>query len=291
MRTAIVSDLHLGTASGEDLLRDPAIRRAAARARSPAPTASSCSATRSSCATWPLRRRARRGPPLLRGARRGDGRARGGDRPRQPRPPPGRAAARPALARRRRPGSGSSSTTSAPGDGAGADDRRLARRGEPARSPTRASGCATTSTRPTAITWTATCACRGSSAWPAATLMRALRAAARPGDAGRLRAGAAADLRLRYGVAQARARVGRPRPGPSESAWKALAGATTAAAVRRARAAAPPRRGGIPAGIWALNRLLRAEFSADISAADDHPRPASTRRPRWRAGSGSTAPT
>ena len=27
MRTAIISDLHLGAASGEDVLRDPAVRR------------------------------------------------------------------------------------------------------------------------------------------------------------------------------------------------------------------------------------------------------------------------
>jgi hypothetical protein len=69
-----------------------------------------------------------------------------------------------------------------------------------------------------------------------------------------------------FGVAQARARVGRPRPHPSEAAWKALAGSgSEGSAVKRLRAASV--RNAFPAGIWALNRLLRSEFEADISAA------------------------
>ncbi len=50
MRTAIVSDLHLGSGTGEDLVSDPAIRAALLK-QIASPTASSYSATCSSCAT------------------------------------------------------------------------------------------------------------------------------------------------------------------------------------------------------------------------------------------------
>ena len=56
MRTAIVSDLHLGSATGEDLAARPGDPRAPCSRRSPPPTASSCSATCSSCASFPLAR-------------------------------------------------------------------------------------------------------------------------------------------------------------------------------------------------------------------------------------------
>jgi hypothetical protein len=71
-----------------------------------------------------------------------------------------------------------------------------------------------------------------------------------------------------FGVAQARARAGRPRPHPSESAWKTLAGSdgSNGSAAKRLRAASV--RNAFPAGIWAINRLLGSEFSADISAAE-----------------------
>jgi UDP-2,3-diacylglucosamine pyrophosphatase LpxH len=70
-----------------------------------------------------------------------------------------------------------------------------------------------------------------------------------------------------FGVAQARARVGRPRPHPSEAAWKALAGDNGGnGGAKRLRAASV--RGAFPAGIWAINRLLGSKFSADISAAE-----------------------
>jgi hypothetical protein len=70
-----------------------------------------------------------------------------------------------------------------------------------------------------------------------------------------------------FGVAQARARVGRPRPHPSEAAWKALAGdnGSNGSTAKRLRAASV--RNAFPAGIWAINRLLGSEFDADISAA------------------------
>jgi hypothetical protein len=68
-----------------------------------------------------------------------------------------------------------------------------------------------------------------------------------------------------FGVAQARARVGRPRPHPSEAAWKALAGGSSdGGVVKQLRAASV--RNAFPAGIWAINRLLHSEFEADISA-------------------------
>jgi hypothetical protein len=70
-----------------------------------------------------------------------------------------------------------------------------------------------------------------------------------------------------FGVAQARTRVGRPRPHPSEAAWKALTGnGSEQSAAKRLRAASV--RNAFPAGIWAINRLLGSEFGADISAAE-----------------------
>jgi UDP-2,3-diacylglucosamine pyrophosphatase LpxH len=69
-----------------------------------------------------------------------------------------------------------------------------------------------------------------------------------------------------FGVAQARARVSRPRAHPSEAAWKLLAGARSSTRPTvRLRAAAVRRA--FPGGIWALNRLLRSDFEADVSAA------------------------
>jgi Calcineurin-like phosphoesterase len=69
-----------------------------------------------------------------------------------------------------------------------------------------------------------------------------------------------------FGVAQARARVGRPRPHPSEAAWKALAGDSSGASSRQRLRAASVRTA-FPAGIRAINRLLHSDFGADISAA------------------------
>lgn len=68
-----------------------------------------------------------------------------------------------------------------------------------------------------------------------------------------------------FGVAQARARVGRPRPHPSETAWKALAGDNGEAGSRQ-RLRAASVRAAFPTGIRAINRLLRSDFDSDISA-------------------------
>ncbi len=57
-----------------------------------------------------------------------------------------------------------------------------------------------------------------------------------------------------FGVAQARARVGRPRPHPSEAAWKALAGDNGDASSRQ-RLRAASVRAAFPTGIRAINRL------------------------------------
>src|SRR6185312_1138146 len=68
-----------------------------------------------------------------------------------------------------------------------------------------------------------------------------------------------------FGVAQARVRVGRPRPHPSEAAWKALAGDDGEASSRQ-RLRAASVRAAFPTGIRAINRLLHSDFGADISA-------------------------
>jgi hypothetical protein len=71
-----------------------------------------------------------------------------------------------------------------------------------------------------------------------------------------------------YGVAQARPPrfAQRRRREPSVAAWELLAGNNDGAGRGRqlSRAAI---RGSFPAGIWTLNRLLRSSFEADVSAA------------------------
>jgi 3',5'-cyclic AMP phosphodiesterase CpdA len=76
-------------------------------------------------------------------------------------------------------------------------------------------------------------------------------------------------LRPIYGLSFSLAQAGLSRRAtrPSERAWKAMSRANGSGnrarrAVLRAALAA-----GVPAGVWGLNRLLRAEFRADISTA------------------------
>jgi hypothetical protein len=67
-----------------------------------------------------------------------------------------------------------------------------------------------------------------------------------------------------YGVAQARSARGARRSGSvSEAAWEMLAAENGEGRERRLASAAV--RAGFPAGIWALNRLLHSSFEADIS--------------------------
>jgi UDP-2,3-diacylglucosamine pyrophosphatase LpxH len=72
---------------------------------------------------------------------------------------------------------------------------------------------------------------------------------------------------LGYGIAQVRsAPVVRSQANASESAWRVLAGQRNGGGpARRARLAAV--RAGFPAAIWAVNRLLRADFDPDITPA------------------------
>jgi hypothetical protein len=64
-----------------------------------------------------------------------------------------------------------------------------------------------------------------------------------------------------YGLAQGGAVWGRARP--SERAWRSLAGGNGAG--RRIRRAAV--RAAVPATLWTINRLLRSDFDADLSPA------------------------
>ena len=87
-----------------------------------------------------------------------------------------------------------------------------------------------------------------------------LRAAARPGDAGRLRAGAAADLRLQL---RRRPGAGAGRPPPPPPFRSRLEGAgrrQRRGTGSRQRLRAASVRAAFPAGIWAINRLLHSEF-------------------------------
>lgn len=77
-------------------------------------------------------------------------------------------------------------------------------------------------------------------------------------------------LRPIYGFAFGAAQTRRPRvPGargrPSEAAWELLAGANRRKP-RGRRALGVAARASFPAAIWALNRTLRSDFESDISA-------------------------
>jgi len=63
-----------------------------------------------------------------------------------------------------------------------------------------------------------------------------------------------------YGLAQGGSLWGKARP--SERAWRAMSSDGGGRAGRLRRAAA---RAAIPAGVWGVNRLLHADFSADLS--------------------------
>jgi hypothetical protein len=69
-----------------------------------------------------------------------------------------------------------------------------------------------------------------------------------------------------FGVAQARATIPAPQRPPGEVAWGTLGGGRKADGMaRRLRASA--LRTAFPASVWALNRVLRSDFHTDISAA------------------------
>ncbi|MGV1048066.1 MAG: metallophosphoesterase [Solirubrobacterales bacterium] len=68
-----------------------------------------------------------------------------------------------------------------------------------------------------------------------------------------------------YGVAQARRASGRARKNPSEAAWRVLT-ANDGILGRGRRLRSSAIRNGFPAGIWAINRLLDSGFEADISS-------------------------
>jgi calcineurin-like phosphoesterase family protein len=71
---------------------------------------------------------------------------------------------------------------------------------------------------------------------------------------------------LGYGLAQGRRRRARGRDHPSERVWKTLSGNDRRAS-RWRRLAGTAVRASFPPLIGGLNRLLRAEFESDISAA------------------------
>jgi UDP-2,3-diacylglucosamine pyrophosphatase LpxH len=66
-----------------------------------------------------------------------------------------------------------------------------------------------------------------------------------------------------FGVAQARASVPDPRNPPGVTAWRALGGSRGGGGRCLRRRAL---RASFPVGVWMLNRLLHAEFKTDISA-------------------------
>ncbi len=69
---------------------------------------------------------------------------------------------------------------------------------------------------------------------------------------------------LSFGLAEAGMRPGASRP--SERAWRAFSGRRNGGRARQATVKAA-FAAGVPTGIWLLNRLLRAEFDPDLSPA------------------------
>ncbi len=67
-----------------------------------------------------------------------------------------------------------------------------------------------------------------------------------------------------YGVAQARRHARVPRHAPSEVAWEMLAGQGGERSARRRAGIAAARRG-FPLAVAAVNKLLRSDFDSDIS--------------------------
>ncbi len=160
VRTLIVSDLHLGSAGGVDLLRRPELREplleAGAR-RGPR----GAGGRRAGAAPRPAPRCAGGGAPLLRRARPGARGARGRRVRRQPRPRPGRAVAgapqrtpRAGAARRRAADRGDARSAHPLRDGGPAGAVGGPGASDAPRTP--ACGCAPTCTSPTATTSTAT---------------------------------------------------------------------------------------------------------------------------------------
>jgi hypothetical protein len=75
-------------------------------------------------------------------------------------------------------------------------------------------------------------------------------------------------LRPLYGFSfsLAQVRLARRATRPSERAWQAISSVNGNRSRARRAALRAAVGAGIPAGIWSLNRLLRADFDADISA-------------------------
>jgi UDP-2,3-diacylglucosamine pyrophosphatase LpxH len=70
-----------------------------------------------------------------------------------------------------------------------------------------------------------------------------------------------------FGVAQARASMPDPSRPPGLAAWRILGGGRERDGLAR-RLRGNALRTAFPAGIWALNRLLRSDFEANIGPAD-----------------------
>jgi hypothetical protein len=70
---------------------------------------------------------------------------------------------------------------------------------------------------------------------------------------------------LAFGLAEAGLARGATRP--SERAWRSLSGRHNSSRAR-ATAIKAAFAAGVPAGVWALNRALRADFGPDLSAAE-----------------------
>jgi hypothetical protein len=70
---------------------------------------------------------------------------------------------------------------------------------------------------------------------------------------------------LAFGLAQSG--LARRATRPSEGAWRKISGRDRARTPARRAAMRAAIAGGIPAAVWTLNRLLRADFDPDLSAA------------------------
>ena len=72
---------------------------------------------------------------------------------------------------------------------------------------------------------------------------------------------------LGVSIGHAPAGLARRATRPSEGAWRKISGRDRACTPLRRAAVGAAVAGGIPATVWTLNRLLRADFDPDLSAA------------------------
>ncbi len=282
VRTAIISDLHLGVASDEDVLRDPAVRRILFEEIAGADRLVLLGDV-VELRNLPIGPSLRRARPFFEELGEALGEARG--RRSSPATTTTASPSRCSTSSRSpaAPPSGSSSATRPPPGRPPCSTSGWDRRS--CRSPTPASGCARTSTPPTATTWTPTSRLPRAECVAAALMIRFAGPLPQPGDAGRLRTDPPPALRVRLWPG-----AGAADPAPAQRALRARLGGAC-----RRRAGDDPRRPRRPRRLPAGDRRPQPPPPRRLRARRHHERrssaAASKPLPRSPPASGSTTST